>query len=218
MLKRSLITLFVLAGIISAVFACLPTDSVFASIDVGTISDAYKYAWGDRCGWLNFFTPQGEVNVRDARLSGYVWSENFGWINLSPSGSGVLNNGEGVLSGYAWGENTGWINFLGVIIVSSGKFTGQAHGDITGTINFDCDRCVVKTDWKPKKEKEGGGPPGGGGGGGGSEISILIDGGKKYTKSRTVVLTLVGGSGTVTMAISESSGFENVSQEPYQTT
>jgi hypothetical protein len=91
-------------------------------------------------------------------LTGYAWSSNYGWINLSPSTAGVMNNGNGVLSGYAWGENTAWIDFSGVTIDTAGFFNGYANGNITGQISFNCantSSCSssdfkVRTDWRPK--------------------------------------------------------------------
>jgi hypothetical protein len=66
-------------------------------------------------------------------LTGYIWAENAGWINLGggvadpcsqypssqagPSSFGVNLNRDPanpthlLLSGYAWGENVGWVNF-----------------------------------------------------------------------------------------------------------
>ena len=61
-------------------------------------------------------------------LSGYVWTENAGWITLgdgSPGAGGSYGNTDGgdcgvnvdpftgELSGMAWGENIGWINMRG---------------------------------------------------------------------------------------------------------
>ena len=54
-------------------------------------------------------------------LSGYIWAENVGWINVGNGGcpylnadgsnSGVNVEPNGDLDGYAWGENIGWVNF-----------------------------------------------------------------------------------------------------------
>ena len=48
-------------------------------------------------------------------VTGYMWGENIGWINLNPNNEwyGVVNDEAGNLSGYAWGENVGWISFSG---------------------------------------------------------------------------------------------------------
>ena len=50
-------------------------------------------------------------------LSGYIWSDNIGWISLSCSNTsscGTVNYGLSIetnskLSGYAWSDNIGWI-------------------------------------------------------------------------------------------------------------
>jgi len=55
---------------------------------------------------LPFFSYAAE-----SPLSGYAWSENAGWINLNPSGGGVMLEDTGDLKGYAWGENIGWLSF-----------------------------------------------------------------------------------------------------------
>ncbi|MBI2041830.1 MAG: hypothetical protein HYT20_02325 [Candidatus Nealsonbacteria bacterium] len=44
-------------------------------------------------------------------VSGYIWSENIGWISLSGVNYGVTINSNGNFSGYAWSENIGWIDF-----------------------------------------------------------------------------------------------------------
>ncbi|MCK4998984.1 MAG: hypothetical protein KAS23_05595, partial [Anaerohalosphaera sp.] len=89
------------------------------------------------------------------RLTGFVWGENIGWINLSCDTTsscdnvifGVRNDGNGNLSGFAWAENAGWINFdptvprdstdYGVNIDDDGKFSGWAWGENIGWIHFD---------------------------------------------------------------------------------
>jgi len=80
---------------------------------------------------------------------GQAWNANYGWINLTPTQSGVRNNGAGSLSGYAWGANLGWVSFSGVTIDSNGQFTGTATGDYSGDITFDCTYCNVVTTWRP---------------------------------------------------------------------
>ena len=96
------------------------------------------------------------VKVTDSALSGDIWGENVGWINLSPDKGGVVNTLSGILSGYAWGENAGWINFKpdngGVSInTSTGEFSGFAWSQNNGWIKFTCpgtNTCVV-TNWRP---------------------------------------------------------------------
>ncbi len=142
------------------------------------------------------------VLVSDSTLTGYIWSSNFGWINLAPAHGGVHNTTGGTLSGYAWGSGTGWINFApahgGVYIdVSSGEFSGYAWASGTGWMHFDCTLGVtacVKTDWRPTSS--GGGSSGGGGGtGGGGGGTTTTGGGTTTTGGGT---TTTGGDGTTT--------------------
>lgn len=99
---------------------------------------------------MNFKPSRGPgVTVTDTELTGFAWGENIGWINLNPTGGGVLNNGQGTLAGYAWSENVGWISFscsntnvcatknYGVTIdPNTGEFSGRAWSENTGWITF----------------------------------------------------------------------------------
>jgi hypothetical protein len=123
---------------------------VFASNINGTISTNQKYAFGDKLGWLNFGCDNCGVHITDTKLSGYVWSKQYGWVNLSPEGNiGVTNNCLGQLGGKAWSKSLGWLDFSGAQIDSSGKFIGATDGGNTkaGKINFSCTNCGVSTDW-----------------------------------------------------------------------
>lgn len=45
-------------------------------------------------------------------VSGYIWSENIGWIKMSGPNYGVDYNIENdSFSGYGWSENIGWVRF-----------------------------------------------------------------------------------------------------------
>lgn len=113
----------------------------------------------DKCtttSQINFSTTKGRsVYIRDSNITGDIWSETMGWINLDPSPRGVQNTTNGILSGYAWGENAGWINFSptkgGVSINSLGQFSGYAWSENFGWIKFDCSvtNACVETDWRP---------------------------------------------------------------------
>lgn len=217
-MRKSFVLLFVFFML--AVFACLSAGRVSASTESGVIDSTYKYAWGDKCGWINFRTDNSNVYIGDDRLTGYAWSEMYGWINLAPDGSGVKNNREGTLSGYAWGENTGWINFSGVTINSDGQFVGTASGDITGTISFDCSGCTIKTDWRPVSTRSGGlmaissppsSPPSQG-------LSVLINNGQIATNNSAITLTIRAGSDVKKMEISNSPDFAGAVIEDFQST
>ena len=139
--------------IIFTTFCFLFPSFSLASIVKGTIDPVYKYAWGEKIGWVNFGCKKCNVQITDSQITGYAWSENFGWINLSPTKAGVKNTKEGNLSGYAWGENLGWIDFSGAWIDETGRFRGYASSSIAGRINFECDYCIVKTDWRPSAQR-----------------------------------------------------------------
>ncbi len=154
--------------------------SVLASTTDGTIDAANHSALlclNDDCTnttQINFLTTNGRaVHVTNTELTGDVWSETFGWINLDPSLAGVSNTEDGVLGGYAWGENAGWINFSptqgGVTINDNGQFTGFAWAQNYGWIKFDCNvvNACVTTDWRAND----GGNNGGGSSGGGGDIT-----------------------------------------------
>ncbi len=208
----------------------LPINFVSASESMGTIDSAYKYAWGENIGWLNWGSDNGSIIIYDTHLQGYVWSEHYGWIDLRPSAGaygGVLNNGQGALSGYAWGENVGWIDFApagyGVIIDSDGYFNGRAYNENTGYIIFNCtdvgvcaqSNFKVRTDWRPQSVRtETPAPsPGGGGNGPPEEIeqpypySVIINDGLSSTLDTNVKLTIDGGLRTRAIAISNFPDF-----------
>lgn len=148
-----------------------------ASHTDGTIDTTNKFAkfYDTTLGTINFgvtgtTTPcvTSVVHVTDTALTGCVWGDRVGWINLSPPGCGVTNDGEGNLdnacsSGAAWGEQTGWINFhptfsgvAPVTIDSNGDFHGYAWSQNYGWIVFNkathdlgVGNFKVTTDWRP---------------------------------------------------------------------
>ncbi len=104
------------------------------------------------------------VSITDSTVTGYVWGDEIGWINLQPTGSGVtVNPTTGVLSGNAYANVGSWINFspttapggttVGVSINSQGQFTGWAYvsGTNGGWMKFDCSDAstCITTDWRP---------------------------------------------------------------------
>lgn len=54
----------------------------------------------------SFLTPPLHAQSTQG-FTGYAWSGNTGWINMS----GVTVNNDNTLAGYAWGGSAGWINF-----------------------------------------------------------------------------------------------------------
>jgi hypothetical protein len=118
-------------------------------------------------------TPLAQgVTVGGLAVTGFMWGENIGWINLSCQNNGacagtgnygVTNDNLGNLAGYAWGENVGWISFsctnnpascvttgdYGVHIdPASGDWSGAAWGENIGWINFSHNQIAngVQTD------------------------------------------------------------------------
>ena len=94
-----------------------------------------------------------------------AWAENVGWINMAPSGGGVMlhfNGTSGYLSGLAWGENIGWIKWgadaggpyentgtgnWGVNVDAGGVLRGYAWGENIGWLKLDSDTGQVLLDW-----------------------------------------------------------------------
>lgn len=118
------------------------------NIDPYEIDEQYGYS--ENTGWLNAEPDTGDgMQVAGDKVTGWVWGENIGWINLHCENNGtcgdvsfgVVNDGDGNLSGYAWAENVGWINFNptggGVTIDSDGYLDGWAWGENIGWIHFD---------------------------------------------------------------------------------
>jgi hypothetical protein len=137
-------------GLVLAAILVLSFTSTYAE-NIDPYQDDSQYAYSENVGGLNFEPnvagPNVGATVSSSKLTGFIWAENIGWINLSPvSYGGIVNDGGGNLSGYAWGENVGWINFdpnvpgdsnhYGVTIDSEGNFDGWAWGENIGWINF----------------------------------------------------------------------------------
>jgi len=134
----------------AAALAIFRVAAVAANID-----PADKYAWSSHAGWQNFSPTHGGATVikngANSYLTGYVWTENAGWIklgsgtgpyaNTGPSDWGVNMDASGNLSGYAWSSHFGWINFHpthGQVTVNTGtgRFDGHAWGENIGWIHF----------------------------------------------------------------------------------
>lgn len=75
--------------------------------------------------------------------SGYIWSNNIGWISLNCSNTatcGTVNYGltadynTGLMSGYAWSVNVGWISFTSSDLTGcpSGTCEARVTGGLTG--------------------------------------------------------------------------------------
>ncbi len=202
------------------VFAFLPFNSVLASHTAGTV---LGYAWSPQMGWVNFGNASGHIQVTDTAITGYAWSDNYGWINLGATQSGVDNNEYGTLSGRAWNEGTGWINFSGVTISDAGIFSGTATGDNDVTIRFTCDRCAVSTNWRKPGAPAQITPTFGTPAGSPSPVppvtfSFDINNAAEATNNPAVTLKVNYQGNAIRMAVSNEPDFNNIGQEPYQST
>jgi hypothetical protein len=85
--------------------------------------------------FINWNPTNGGATVGDSTLTGNIWGETTGWINLNPSNAGVTNTCSGILGGYAWGQNTGWINFAPTNATGPNQpKINTTTGAITGTV------------------------------------------------------------------------------------
>jgi hypothetical protein len=145
-------------------------DSYFAEI----LRDESQINFG-------YFTEPGideyNVTITETELTGYLWSENYGWISLNCSNGdnscadadfkvtntiidvpSTIQDMLSQLGGYAWGERIGWINFGPFdygdaedirVLIEDGELFGYAWGQNVGWIKFDCASAdsCVRTDW-----------------------------------------------------------------------
>ena len=98
------------------------------------------------------------VAIGETGLSGYIWSENIGWIcvgdgspasgvaygNVTGADFGVNRDPQtGVLTGLAWGENIGWIDFGG------GAAATPRREAVDGNLYW-----ITKDEWLRRKSVE----------------------------------------------------------------
>jgi hypothetical protein len=134
------------------------------------IDPAHQYSWGESIGWMNWRDagdPSGlqGVRVHPAFLSGVIWGENAGWIdvgsgapangagygNLDASDYGVNIDPTGDLFGLAWGESIGWLQFDTRLLGdqrarldrAARRFRGYVWSENGGWINLDDDAAFV---------------------------------------------------------------------------
>ena len=216
----------------------LPLPS-FASESNGTITAGYnltKICQDTSCAtygninWkptINTNTPGATpVVITDTGLSGYLWGDQIGWVNLSPTGSGVtINPSTGALSGYAYANTGSWINFsptsvtgspvVGVSINSVGQFIGYAYvtGLEGGWIKFDCASAstCVKTDWRPIPART----TTSGGGGGASIVPIQFLPPQTSTTSPQPTAGTTTTTTTTTTTNTSKTPSENTHTTPY---
>ena len=143
------------------IFCFLTPFFVFAgNIDPDDVGNKYAELIGDGTS-INFDCEDCSVIVTDSEITGFAWSQAFGWINFDTEGASVQNDGEGNLSGYAWSNQAGWINFspggVSVSIDEDGFFDGYAWNQNYGWIFFDCSTPgevpCVETSWRAAVEE-----------------------------------------------------------------
>jgi hypothetical protein len=130
------------------------------------IDASNKWSWGENIGFMNWrdagspSATQG-VLLNPNILSGLIWCENVGYLNLGDgtpaSGSSygnILGTDFGVnllpddrLGGLAWAENIGWVNFgphttlpdaqQARYDAASARLRGYAWGENVGWISLD---------------------------------------------------------------------------------
>ena len=127
------------------------------------IDAARKWSWAENAGWINWFDngAASGARVNDTYLSGFIWSEAFGWVflgngtpagglhysNLTAADTGVNVASNGDLFGFAWAENFGWINFNTAVAGPNrgrvefccpvARFRGYAWGENVGWISLE---------------------------------------------------------------------------------
>lgn len=113
----------------AAVFLLLTASFLPARIAraQSNIDAVNKWSWGENVGWSNWYDNgvTSGARVQTYVLSGFIWSENLGWLYLgsgTPAAGNYYSNAaagdtgvniavNGDLYGFAWGEDIGWVNF-----------------------------------------------------------------------------------------------------------
>lgn len=91
------------------------------------------------------FLSLGAASANAAALTGWAWSDNFGWISFNSSNPGEgggpyavsIDGTTGAWSGYAWSDNLGWITFNAseipaICSVSPQALLNKTTGAVTG--------------------------------------------------------------------------------------
>ncbi len=112
-------------------------------------------AWSANGGWIQWHPdPADGAVIGEYRCAGFIYSQNFGWINLgsglpangiryqnnSASDFGVNLDAQGNLRGAAYGANVGWILFEDTgaprLDPNTGSIRGFAYGANIGWVNL----------------------------------------------------------------------------------
>jgi hypothetical protein len=135
-----------------------------------------------------FLTMQPKVHSSGNAFTGWAWSSNVGWVNLTGSSHNdglVMGNADGSgnypVTGYAWNDNIGWIQF--------GTVTGPSAPSVKKIYITDTSSTTwtVPYDWNNSNNTIE--VIGGGGGGAGGFSDLGGGGGGAYAKKSNVTLT-----------------------------
>lgn len=114
---------------------------------------------------LALAAPHVQSQGSSTPITGWMWSDNIGWVSLNcssdPTGcskAGVgawgISLNAGAVSGYAWSDNIGWIKFGGLsgfpaggsnATFAGGAFSGWARA-CAGTTSGTCSTMASRTD------------------------------------------------------------------------
>lgn len=187
-----------ISALVVALIILIQASTVLAAGNIDTVQKYSQFLNTDIDGngvkdFINWHPtaagPTVGATVTDSAITGSIFGETVGWINLGPfntdagSDAGVKNTCSGILSGKAFGENTGWINFSPTstlntlnqpkINTTTGAITGTVWSQNYGWIQLSSPNGTYPgliTSWNGCTTTTTP-PPGGGGGGGGSGTS-----------------------------------------------
>jgi len=121
----------------------------------GTLYHFRSYA-ANANGTSNSLDSTFVTRASPGNLTGWAWSSNIGWLDLSTIS---IDQANGNMIGYAWSPNIGWVKFNGLSgyptngsqgVPANVNFnTGEIKGWIracAGTVGGDCSSMVSRTD------------------------------------------------------------------------
>lgn len=98
--------------------------SAASALAIGSISDTQKYIWSETGGWLNGSPTNSGVVFYPDHLEGFLWAENLGWIKLGSNSSGG-NKTYANNAADNWGVNR-----------NGNTLSGYGWSETSGWINF----------------------------------------------------------------------------------
>ncbi len=121
---RALLIVFVVSLFGFFILPHVTLAAISPNIDT---TEPNHWAWNDVVSWVNFAGNGAQVEVTNAKLTGYASSTSIGLVAFdcatTPNGPQcsanggydwwVTNDGNGNLSGWGWNDTIGWISFCG---------------------------------------------------------------------------------------------------------